>query len=410
MTLEASFAAACTQALGTGFSDTIGVAVSGGGDSTALLVLACGHFRADRVTALSVDHGLREEAKRELAKVADLCALLGCAHRIFTWSDWDQRGNLQAEARAARHRLMAEWAAQTGAQTILLGHTGDDQAETVLMRLARGSGVDGLAAMQPVHVRDGVRWVRPLLDIAREDLRAFLLARGTVWSEDPTNEDDSFERIRLRKMMPELAKIGLDRARLVQTAAHMSRARTALRQQVKALAARIVQQQAGDLLIDRAGFEAAAPELQSRLMADALCFISGQTYPPRYAALSALMQDGAGTLHGALLVSDTKTLRLTREAAALQGTECGPDALFDERWTLIGPMQPGQRVRALGEAGLSQLDTWRASGLPRASLAASPAIWHGETLIAAPLAHFNPAWRAELVGNRADFAAYLPDT
>lgn len=280
----------------------------------------------------------------------------------------------------------------------------------MLMRLARGSGVDGLAAMQPMHSQDGVRWVRPLLGIARQDLRTFLLARGTVWSEDPTNEDASFDRIRLRKMMPELAKIGLDRARLVQTAAHMTRARTALRQQVKALAAQTVQQHAGDLLIARALFEAAPPELQSRLMSEALCFISGQTYPPRYAALSALMQNGAGTLHGALLVSDAKTLRLTREAAALQQTDSGPDALFDDRWTLIGPMAPGQRVRALGEVGLSQLDNWRASGLPRASLAASPAIWHGDRLIAAPLAHFNPAWRAELVGNRADFTAYLPDT
>ncbi|MEL7213242.1 MAG: tRNA lysidine(34) synthetase TilS [Pseudomonadota bacterium] len=410
MTLEASFAAVCTHLLGADFSEKLGVAVSGGGDSTALLVLACGHFGADRVTALSVDHGLRAEAKRELAQVADLAAQLGCAYEVFTWNGWDQRGNLQAEARAARYRLMAEWGAQTGTDTIFLGHTGDDQAETVLMRLARGSGVDGLAAMQPLHVRNGVRWVRPLLEVGREELRRFLLARGTVWSEDPTNEDESFDRIRLRKMMPELAKIGLDRARLVQTAAHMARARSALRQEVARLAAQSVQQQVGDLLITRAAFDAAPRELQSRLLAEALRFISGQTYAPRYAALAALIDAGGGTLHGALVTSDAKSLRITREAAALRSADCGPDALFDNRWTLIGPMEPTHRVRALEEASLAQLEDWRTSGLPRASLAASPAIWQGETLIAAPLAHFNPAWRAELVGNRADFAAYLRDT
>ncbi|MEL6511367.1 MAG: tRNA lysidine(34) synthetase TilS [Pseudomonadota bacterium] len=407
MTLEATFATACDRLLGAEFSENIGIAVSGGGDSTALLVLACGRFGGARITALSVDHGLRPEAARELALVATLCAQLGCAHEVLTWQRAEARGNLQAEARAARYALMADWAARTGTRTILLGHTGDDQAETVLMRLARGSGVDGLAAMQPAHHRAGVRWVRPLLETARQDLRTFLLARGTVWSEDPTNDDTRFDRIRLRQMMPALAKIGLDRARLVQTAAHMGRARDVLHEQVRDLAKSAVQQQAGDILIARAAFQAAPDELRSRLLAQALCFVSGHAYRPRFAALSALLQSGTGTLHGALVVSDAKTLRITREAAALRDADCGPDALFDDRWTMIGPMQSNDRVRALGDAGIAQLEDWRSSGLPRASLAASPAIWRDGALIAAPLAHFNPEWRAELVGNRADFFAYL---
>ena len=407
MTPEALFAAACDRLLGANSTEQVAVAASGGSDSTALLVLACARLGPARIEAVSVDHGLRVEAADEIAQVAALCASLGCGHTILRWDSWDQSGNLQAEARAARYRLMADWAQGPGIGMVLLGHTADDQAETVLMRLARGSGVDGLAAMQPLAMRDGVRWARPLLDMTRDDLRAFLTARGIGWSEDPSNEDDGFDRIRLRQMMAELSKIGLSRDRLLQTADHMSRARDALRHATLALAQQITQQEAGDVIIERTGFEAAPEELQSRLLAAALCFVSGHSYRPRFAPLRALIKAQAGTLHGARLSSTRESLRVSREWAALRDITCAPDMVFDGRWRLTGPARDGDHVRALGEDGISALEDWRAAGLPRASLAAHPSVWRGNALIAAPSAGQNLAWQAELVGNRADFLAYL---
>ena len=126
MTLEATFATACDRLLGAEFSENIGIAVSGGGDSTALLVLACGRFGGARITAPSVDHGLRPEAARELALVATLCAQQGFAHEVLAWQSAEARGKQQAEARAARYALMADRA---------VGFTATALAPTTVLRL-----------------------------------------------------------------------------------------------------------------------------------------------------------------------------------------------------------------------------------------------------------------------------------
>lgn len=388
----------------------VGVAVSGGSDSTALLVLACTHFGARNVQAVTVDHGLRDSATGEIEQVAALCTSLGCAHTVLKWTGWNGQGNLQAEARAARYRLIADWAQGAGTDTILLGHTLDDQAETFLMRLARGSGVDGLAAMADVRKQNGLLWARPLLRMSRADLRAMLTEKEIPWSDDPSNDDPAFDRIRLRRMMPELARVGLDAERLAQTAAHMARARTALDAATQSLAAQIVTQEAGDILFDRPAFMAAPEDLQSRLLAAALCWVSGTPYRPRFSALSTVLTGGSGTLHGARITATGTQLRITREWAALRDLSQAPTDLFDGRWKITGPATPVHSVRALGETGLRLCPKQPKTALPRASLRATPGIWDGDTLIAAPLVGHNPAWCAELSGKRADFLAYLRNT
>ena len=146
-------AAALEAALAAVFPDArptaLGVAVSGGGDSVALLCLMADWAapREVRLAAATVDHGLRPEAAAEAAGVAALCGRLGLAHATLRWEGWDGRGNLMDAARRARRRLLADWAAEQGLAAVALAHTRDDQAETVLMRLARGAGVDGLSAM-----------------------------------------------------------------------------------------------------------------------------------------------------------------------------------------------------------------------------------------------------------------------
>ena len=209
------------------------LAISGGPDSTALLLLAARwakrRKRAPKLLAVTVDHGLRAEGKREAAAVERLARRLGVAHRTRRWHGDKPASGLQEAARLARYRLLAESAASAGYAHIVTAHTQDDQAETVLFRLARGSGLRGLGGMAyatplPVGGRDTVFLVRPLLAVPKTRLYATLKAASIAYSEDPTNRDPRFARARLRGLMPALAREGLDARGLSRLAARIRRA------------------------------------------------------------------------------------------------------------------------------------------------------------------------------------------
>jgi len=223
------------SALFSGLEDLRGLilAVSGGPDSTALLVLAARWAKrlkpSPKIVAITVDHGLRAEARREAAAVKRLARRLGVTHRTMHWRGKKPATGLQEAARHARYELLAQVAARAGYDHILTAHTLDDQAETVLFRLARGSGVLGLAGMAQVSplptVGQGtVFLVRPFLHIPKTRLVATLKAARIAFSEDPTNRDPRFTRPRLRTLMPALAREGLDARGLARLAARMRRA------------------------------------------------------------------------------------------------------------------------------------------------------------------------------------------
>lgn len=372
--------------------DALGLAVSGGGDSMALMHLAS-LWTARHSCALhvaTVDHGLRPEAREECTMVARRCARLGVPHDILPWA-WDGRGNLQDRARQARLDLLRGWAQARNISYIAVGHTRDDQAETVLMRLKRGSGVDGLAAMAPARHDGGLTWLRPLLDLRRSALRDYLHGIGWDWAEDGSNADTTFDRVRIRQAIDAL---GLDVDRLADTAAHMAAARQVLDHAAAQAARDIVTQDHGDLLIDRAGLAALPQDSRERLVAAALCWIGQSPYRPRLAALRAALESARATLHGCLMVQTRDSLRICREWNAVADLSAPAPGPWDGRWQIEGPSQTGLLTRPLGADGAAQTD--RTGWLVRRdSVLASPAIWQGPRLIAAPLAGFNPEFRAK---------------
>jgi tRNA(Ile)-lysidine synthase len=189
------------------------VAVSGGPDSTALLLMAAEWAKRrgkTRIEAATVDHGLRPESADEAKAVAALCARLGVGHRILQWKGAKPTTRLQERAREARYRLLVDHAKAIGADALLTAHHADDQAETVLFRLLRGSGLAGLRGMDHMTGRDGMTIARPLMGLKKRDLIAFANARGTPFIDDPSNLDPRFARTRLRALLARLDEEGLN--------------------------------------------------------------------------------------------------------------------------------------------------------------------------------------------------------
>ncbi len=442
MTLRQGFADQMGQLLGPRPPGDIGLAVSGGSDSMALMHLAAGWARDRGVTlwVVTVDHGLRPAAAQEAQQVAQAAAGLGLSHATLKWTGHDGQGNLQDAARRARLALFSRWRGRVG--HILLGHTADDQAETILMRLARGSGVEGLSGMAarrivadiapPGDLADApddaparsAGWpprearksgnfeiLRPLLGLSRAQLREFLQDLGVGWVDDPSNDDLRFDRVRARKALALLAPLGVTPAGLNQTGARLARAREALDRRAHQVACAIVTQEDGDLIFDRAGLQQTERDTQLRLLAAALKWVSSADYRPRaqpleQALLAALARKSA-TLHGCLIHSGKTHLRVTREYAAVATLACpaGPGHLWDRRWLAQGPDIKGFELRALGPEGLARIGPPPPGSAPRAALAAVPALWDGEDLIACQRLGFGPRYSETLCPPAGPFHA-----
>jgi tRNA(Ile)-lysidine synthase len=205
----------------------VAVAVSGGSDSVALLA-ALARLRGPKVSALTVDHGLRPESSLEGTTVSKWAADMGVPHVTLVWEGAKPATGIQAAAREARYRLLTAWCRANDAAQLLTAHTQDDQAETVLMRLARTSSIESLAGIAKHGEWDGVKVFRPLLGVSRNELRRFLTAIGQGWIDDPSNGDERFERVRIRQLMPALAEAGIGSERLAELAARCSEASEAI--------------------------------------------------------------------------------------------------------------------------------------------------------------------------------------
>ncbi len=387
--------------------ETAGVAVSGGSDSLAILLLL--HEKGWSLDVATVDHGLRPEAADEAAFVAGICAGLGIPHTTLSVDLSDVTGNRQDQARRARYAALRDWARKRGISHIALGHTLDDEAETFLMRVSRGSGLDGLCGMNGYRQDGNVTWMRPFLASRRAELRAFLEHRGQNWIDDPSNNDERFERVRMRKALKILEPLGLTSEKISDVCYNLALVRSDLDLRARDAFVAAGDAENGDIILRFPGFREAAggSEVLRRTFVAALRWVSGEDYPPRSDALgdlvAALRKGETRTLHGCL-VTAAREVRFSREYNAVKDEATPTDRLWDGRWHLDGPHAQGLEVRALGDA---VKDTpWRATGMPRQSLLSSPAIWQGETLIAAPVAGLSNGWTAEATG-RGKFTEFL---
>jgi len=366
-----------------------GLAVSGGGDSTALMHLCAGAGIAAEVA--TVDHGLRVEAAEEARMVAAQALALGFRHETLVWDGPAAKGNLPDAARLARRSLLSAWAKARGLQAVVLAHTQDDVAETFLMRLARGAGVDGLSAMVPAFQAEGCQFLRPLLSTGRQALRDWLTARTIPWAEDPTNHDPHYDRTRARSALQLLGPLGLTPARLAEVAGHLSEARGALEAGADALLRRAVTQEGSGLAlrIDAGTLFAAPADLQRRALVAILQWFAPAPYAPRGDQVGALLGRLQGGKPGQL-----RGVRFFQHKAQLWSC-LEPEAPM-RRWQIEGPEVGSLTLRALGPDGLPQCPDWRASGLPRAALLTAPSLWDQGRLISAPHARLPAGFRAQL--------------
>ena len=382
----------------------LAVACSGGADSLALALLSADWVRrrGGSLVALTVDHGLRAESAAEALQVGTWLRVRGVTHHVLTWRGRKPAGNRAAVARAARYRLLADWCRQAGCDGLLVAHQQEDQAETLLLRLGRGSGLDGLAGMAPVSERQGLRLLRPLLGVPRARLEATLRALGQSWVEDPSNADPAYARNRIRKLLPLLAAEGLTAARLAATAGRLAGTRDTLAQLTDRLLAEAARfDPAGYCLLDIAVLAERPAELSRRALVLVLGSVGGLGLPPRFDRLARLQAEllqgrlgGGRTLAGCRLLPWRGRVLVCREPSAVApAIQIGRTeaVLWDNRFqvSLAGDDRPpALAVGALGADGwrrirpdLSPTNRALVPGAVRPSL---PALFDLDGVLAVP--------------------------
>nr|WP_295468203.1 tRNA lysidine(34) synthetase TilS [Mesorhizobium sp.] len=358
-------------------SPTVLVAVSGGGDSIALLSLLARHLPPSRLAAVTIDHALRPGSAAEAEAAGRFCRDLGVRHSISTWDGPKPATGLSAAARDARYRLLAQAARDLGAAMLFSGHTQDDQAETVAMRMARGEG-RGLAGMAPATLLDGRLWLmRPLLGVRREALRAYLRANGIGWADDPTNEDAAYERVRVRRRLSDPAAFA-DAVRIAEQAAQE---RVRLGEAAAGLIATAVSPLPGLIRIDPDAFLAADSAAAVYALRLLLATAGGSEHLPDETRTAALLGRFGEPAFRASLSRTTLERRkggiyLRREARGLPEPHIAADGeIWDGRFRLgtvagaivapFGTNQAASPARAFADAP---------PALARAALATFPAI------------------------------------
>lgn len=265
--------------------EVIAAGVSGGADSLALIFRLEEWAKANnrKVVALTVDHGLRVESGQEALYVADLMKQYGIEHHILVWEGSKPTKGIEAEARAVRYQLLGKWCQENQVKVLATGHHQRDQAETFLLRLQRGSGLSGLSGILPVSNRDGLMIIRPQLENTPQELKDFLIAKGIAWVEDPSNQCEDFQRVKIRNYLPQLEKeIGISVECLAGTADVLARTRAYMEEQVEQVVrdnVRYLEKNCG-AIVSKKSLDEMHEEIRYRLLALLIKKIGKRDYTP----------------------------------------------------------------------------------------------------------------------------------
>lgn len=342
----------------------IAVAVSGGGDSMALALLLHQWCLNNHVKlhAVTVDHGLRKASKQEAEDVSKWLEKFSIHHEILSWIGEKPTSNIQDKAREARYALISKWCKSKEIDHVFVAHHKDDQAETFLMRLIRGSGVDGLSAMEKVSrlpmegfEKDAIKIYRPLLSIGKERLLKTLEEMGQTWVTDPSNENETFTRIKIRNLLKDTQIEGLDRDRLTATATKMSRVKSLLDQLTDHAESDFVHYHPlGYAELSNIFIQNLHEEIALRLLSRLLKKISGAKYPGRYQKLFTLFEnlkqvDFSGqTLCGVIVYKNEKgQIIFVREAVSIIDEKIITDKkqlLWDNRFIINSKETSGKVI------------------------------------------------------------------
>lgn len=406
----------------------LAVGVSGGSDSLALLALLA-QWRtllgdeAPELTVLSVDHGLRDEARDEVVAVCEIANKWGLKHQAFVWEQNDKSSsNIQARARAARYDLMCGWCEHHAVSHLLVAHTLEDQAETVLMRLARGSGVDGLSAMATFSKRNSILLHRPLLAIRKTKLVEVLTEIDCPHFEDPSNKSLKYDRVRLREALKILAPLGIGAQNLADTAARLQSVREALDVMVlQAISQAVELFDEGYCILHSADLTRFPEEIRRRVVGRLLQAIAGKEYAPEHAALEKLLgwivspDNSTRTLGGCVLKTRRHGIWIMREASRGDLPHVrlrpGSSVLWDKRFLVNVEGNDGDLfdVKALGVAHYAKLKAMSGftSRYPSILAAGLPSFWNAEKLIAVPhLAFQEPEYMCQIEAKFVNFSQF----
>jgi tRNA(Ile)-lysidine synthase len=275
----------------------LAVACSGGIDSLALAVIASNEFD---VTALIVNHNLRKEAKTEAAKAAKILNRLGIKNKTLEYKGEVPQKNVQQEARKLRYKMLTDYCKKNKIPVLATAHHADDNAENFLLRLARGSGVDGLSSMQEEIEMHGIRIIRPLLQYTKKELTEFLEAKNIEWVEDATNKSDKYKRNSLRHALDKVEERELITKRINDASRNLARAKDFLEKETTKAEKDVVKYYGKSAEIDAKKFTALHEEITFRLLNKVISRVSPKPSRPRFSELQ--------TLKAALLKNQKKTL------------------------------------------------------------------------------------------------------
>ncbi len=380
------------------------IAVSGGADSMCLLMLAQRWCQENNhsLIAVTVNHGLRKEAKDEAASVKNWCKQLQCEHYTLDWKGKKPSSNIQSQAREIRYQLIQQFCQQQHIKHVLLAHHLQDQAETLLIRMMRGSGVSGLKGMESHSTIGNISLLRPLLSFTKEDILLTLNQLKQSFINDPSNENTRFLRVIIRNFINTIDRKNEVLKHIDRTAKHMQRADDFIQQQLLSFENDFVNSHPyGFVTIDKKAFQALHLELALRLVSKNIQHINGYSATPRIDEIERLHLDllnesnsrltlGGCVIQSGLNKRDNHLIYIMRETNSLNAdsTMTQNECIFDGRFhCTLGDIdnKENYRLSALKQSGWQQIkDYVNTEKLPKEIFYALPALKQLEKVIAVP--------------------------